>query len=297
MNWFRRLLHKSRSESELDKELRFHLEQQIADNIAAGASPETARRQAQQEFGGLERVKEEVRYTRWESHLENLFRDFRYAWRNLRKDRQFAIIAVFALALGIGASALVFSIFYNLVFNTFSAKDSSRLVVPVIHDANNGIAAEGDMAELTLHLADLDVIRDQNQVFENIVGYITAGGIVLANDGEHMYQFYDARVTADAFNFYGVPPLLGRGIVPEDGKPGAPPVFVMSYRTWKGDFHQDRNILGKTLTVDGQLRTLVGVMPQRFLAYGPQAQVWIPIIHSRDSLAQTENSWPYRWPA
>jgi putative ABC transport system permease protein len=93
MNWLRRLLHKSRSETELDKELRFHLEQQIADNIAAGATPEAARRQAQLEFGGLERVKEEVRDTRWESHLENLFRDFRYALRNLRKDRQFAIIA------------------------------------------------------------------------------------------------------------------------------------------------------------------------------------------------------------
>jgi hypothetical protein len=121
MNWFRRLLHKSRCESELDKELRFHLEQQIADNIAAGASPETARRQAQQEFGGLERVKEEVRDTRWESHLENLFRDFRYALRNLRKDRPFAIIAVFALALGIGVFTLVFSIFYNLVFNAWAS--------------------------------------------------------------------------------------------------------------------------------------------------------------------------------
>ena len=81
MNRLRRLFRKSRSERELDKELRFHLEQQIADNIAAGMPHEEARRRAQQEFGGLERVKEEVRDTRCETHFDNLARDFRYAVR------------------------------------------------------------------------------------------------------------------------------------------------------------------------------------------------------------------------
>jgi predicted permease len=283
MNWLRRLFHKSRSERQLDKELRFHLEQQIVDNIAAGCSPEEARRRAQQEFGGIERVKEEVRDTRWETHLENLVRDFRYALRSLRRDRQFAIIASFALALGIGSSTLVFSIFYNLFFNAFSARNANRLVVPVIQNGNSGVQADSNLEPLTLHLADLDVIREQNEVFENVVGYITAGGIVLANDGSHVYQFYDSRVTADAFDFYGVPPVIGRGIAPEDGRPGAAPVFVMSYKTWKSDFHEDPNILGKTLTIDGEPRTLIGVMPLRFRAYGLQAQIWLPITRSRNT--------------
>src|SRR5277367_5296254 len=88
MNWLRRLLHRSRNESQLDKELRFHLDQQIADYVAAGMSLDEARRRAQQEFGGIARVKEEVRDTRWETHLENLFRDFRYSFRTLRKDQR-----------------------------------------------------------------------------------------------------------------------------------------------------------------------------------------------------------------
>jgi putative ABC transport system permease protein len=289
MNWLTRLFRKEQTEKHLDAELRDHFDRQIADYIASGMSPQAARRRAKLEFGGLERVKEEVRDTRWETHLDNLFLDFRYAIRNLRKDRRFAMVAIFALALGIGASTVVFSIFYNLFFNAFAAKDASRLVVPVIQNTENTGQADSNLQPLTFPLADLDVIREQNQVFENIVGYLP-GAFVLANNGSQMYQFNGTRVTSDAFDFYGVPPLLGRGITPEDGKPGAPPVFVMSYKTWKGVFHEDPKILGKILTIDGEPRTLVGVMPQQFQAYGLQAQIWIPVTRSRDTPRADEES-------
>jgi putative ABC transport system permease protein len=283
MHWLHRLFRKNQSEKQLDAELRDHLERQISDHIATGMSVEEARRRAHLDFGGLESIKQQTRESRRGNFLETSFQDLRYAIRNLRKDRRFAIIAIFALALGIGASTVVFSIFYNLFFNAFAAKDANRLVVPVIQNTDSAGQSDNSAEALTLHLADLDVIREQNQVFENIVGYITAGGIVLANDSSRMYQFYDARVTSDAFDFYGVPPLLGRGIVPDDGKPGAPPVFVMSYKGWNGNFHADPKILGKTLTIDGEPRTLVGVMPARFQAYGTQTQIWIPVTRSRDT--------------
>jgi len=204
--------------------------------------------------------------------MDSLVRDFRYAVRGLGKDRRFAFVAVFALALGIGASTVVFSVFYNLVFNAFAARDASRLVVPVVQDAER----PGDERSLSVPFADLDVIRNQNRVFENIVGYASVD-MVLANDGPETYQFFGTHVTSDAFEFYGVPALLGRGIVQDDGKPGAPPVFVMSYRTWKGTFHEDTKLLGKTLTIDGEPRLLVGVMPERFQAFGSQAEIWIPV--------------------
>ncbi len=228
---------------------------------------------------------------RWESHLDNLSTYLRYALRTLRKDRRFSLIAIFALALGIGASTVVFSVAYNLLFNAFAARDAGRLVVPVLRDAESAAQAAADMAPLTVHLADLEAIREQNQVFENVVGYVTAGGIVLANDGPQMYQFYAGRVTSDAFDFYGVPPLLGRGIVPEDGTPGASPVFVMNYSTWKGIFNGDPKMLGKTLTVDGEPRTLVGIMPPRFQAFGSQDQIWIPLT-SRSDAARPAGEFP-----
>jgi putative ABC transport system permease protein len=289
MHWLHRLFRKDQSEKQLDAELRDHLEHQISDFIATGMSPEEARRRARLDFGGLESIKQQTRESRRGNLLETLFMDLRYAIRNLRKDRRFAMIAIFALALGIGASTIVFSIFYNLFFNAFAAKDASRLMVPVIQNTESTGQADKIAESLTLQLGDLDVIREQNQVFENIVGYMP-GAFVLANDGSQMYQFNGTRVTSDAFDFYGVPPFLGRGIAPEDGKPGAPPVFVMSYKTWKGVFHEDPKILGKTLTIDGEPRTLVGVMPQRFQAYGLQAEIWIPLTRSQNTPRAEEDS-------
>ena len=288
MHWLRRLFEKQQAEKYLDAELRDHLERQISDSIAAGMPSEEARRRAHLDFGGLESIKQQTRESHRGNLLETLFLDLRYAMRNLQKDRRFAMVAIFALALGIGSSTVVFSIFYSLFFNAFAAKDASRLVVPVIQNTENTGPSGSNLEPLTLHLADLDAVREQNRVFENIVGYIVE--MVLANDGSQMYQFSSTRVTSEAFVFYGMPPLLGRGIAPEDGKPGAPPVFVMSYKTWKGIFHEDPKILGKILTIDGEPRTLVGVMPPRFQAYGLQAQIWIPLTRSRDTPRAEEES-------
>src|SRR5580704_16112180 len=161
--------------------------------------------------------------------MESLVRDFWYAIRNLRKDRRFVATTIFALALGIGAATVVFSVFYNLLFNAVAAKEAGRLVVPVRQDLDKAGDMGWDAGALYCRLSDLDSIRQQNHVFENVVGYDS--GVVQLRDGEGTYQLNVAPVTGDAFEFYGVPALLGRGITPEDAKPGAAPVFVISYKT------------------------------------------------------------------
>src|SRR5215469_10814442 len=112
MSRIRHFLGKKSKEKELDKELLFHVEQQIADHIAAGMSPEEARRRANLAFGGMERAKEEMRDGRLGTLLDNLFRDFRYAVRNLRLDGRFSLLAMLALALGIGSATVIFSAVY-----------------------------------------------------------------------------------------------------------------------------------------------------------------------------------------
>jgi len=280
MRWLHHLFQKSHAEQQLDKELRFHLDRQIADYLAAGLSAEEARRRANLEFGGLDRVKEEVRDTRWETHLDNLLRDFRYALRSLGKDRRFAIVAIFALALGIGASTVIFSVIYNGFLHPFPYKDANGISIFQIHDldqAHTGGRGAFSVSEF------LDY-REQNHVFEDMVGTSYARVLYTHHDGA--MQLTAAKVTPNTFEFLGVPPILGRWITAEDGRSGAPPVVLINYRFWKEQFGGNPNIIGTTLTLNNVPATVVGIMPPRFQYFG--GDVWLPLNLNRNRIsAQT----------
>ena len=276
-SFLRRLAGRNAAENDLDAEVRAHLDLLTEEKLREGLPPAEARRSAFIELGGLEQVKEEVRASRSGFWIEQVWQDVRHALRNMRKDWRSALTAIFALALGIAASTVAFSAFYNLLFNAFAARDASQLVVLSLQNAEIGVAPEANLEPLYARLSDLDAIRRQNHVFEDVVGY--GRGITLLHDGDEIHQLYVAPVTANSFDFYGVPPLLGRGIIPADGAAGAPPVFVMSYRTWVGEFNADPRVLGKAFLVDESPRTLVGIMPARFQAYGALVQIWIPITN------------------
>ncbi len=166
LRWLRSLLpgffHGSNIDAEMDEEMRLHIQNRADDLERSGISRGEAERRARIEFGGVERFKEEVRETKWETHLESLFRDFRYAFRSLRKDRRFVVEAVFALALGIGASTVVFSVFYNLLFNAFAAKDAGRLVVPIMRMRRG----RGRPPNSWVHWEDVNYLREHNHAFE-----------------------------------------------------------------------------------------------------------------------------------
>ncbi len=269
---FEKIFRRKRNSADFAAEIQAHIQLEEDRLREQGLSAEEAHNRAYRTFGNVTHVQERF----YESHrwiwFDHLWQDFRFAARMLHKSPGFTAVAVLTLALGIGASTVGFSIFYNLMFNAFAAKDASRLVVPTMHDAD-----AGSTGALGLSLEDFEEIRKQNNVFEHVVGYVTWGGLVLANQGPHMYQFFVSRVTSDAFDFYGVPALLGRSIEPADGNPKAPGVFVISYDTWKSDFDGDPKILGENFVVDGEPRTLVGVMPPRFHAFGPNEQIWVPL--------------------
>jgi putative ABC transport system permease protein len=273
MNWIRRVFRKSQAEKSLDKELQFHLDRQIADYVAAGIPPAEARRRARLEFGALDRVKEEVRDTRWEIHLDNLLRDFRYAIRNLHRDRRFALTAILALALGIGSATVVFSVIYNGLLRPFPYEHANRLTIFMVHDLRNpNVPESGPDARGGLTPATFVRFQEQNTAFEDMIGFMNTE--LFCGKGQVMLHLHAAYVTANAFQFLGVPPLLGRAIIPDDGKPSAPLVFAMNYRIWQDHFNADPNVVGTSFVISGMSRTLVAVMPPRFQV--DNDDIWIP---------------------
>jgi putative ABC transport system permease protein len=270
MNWFKQLFSRGRLYSDLSDEIQEHLDEKTEELVANGMSREEAAHAARREFGNVTLIKEDCHeILRWPA-LENFLEDIRYALRTFRKSHGFTAVAVFTLALGIGATTSMFSVVYNLLFNPFPYKAADRLVVINIHNLKEQV--NSDREEFTI--PEFLDYRQQNHVFEDMVGeYAT---IAPFDDGKSTQNFGVAYVTGNTFEFFGVPPFLGRGITLEDAKPGAPSIFVMNYQVWEFDFNADAHILGKSFLVDGRRRTLVGIMPPRFAAANDRP-LWIPL--------------------
>src|SRR5580704_3362775 len=271
MRWLRRLGHKPLVEKRLDSELHFHLEQQIAEYITSGISPAEARRRAHLEFGSVERFKEECREARWENRLELLLHDLQFAFRGLRKNPRFTLAALLALALGIGASTAMFSVIYNALVVPFPYRDQGRLVTLRIHDLDQREGGESFFRGM-LSDPELHDYMEQNRVFDAFIANCEID--VVYDSGENNSYLAANFVTPGTFELFGVAPLLGRGLEPADYEPGAPPVFVLRYATWTNQFGSDPGVVGKSFSLNGVRRTLVGVMPLRF-AWGG-ANLWMP---------------------
>jgi putative ABC transport system permease protein len=202
--------------------------------------------------------------------VDSLIRDFRYALRSLRKDYRFSLTAILALALGIGASTVVFSVVYNAIFETVPYKNFSRLVVFKIDNLAN---AGGWKGRAYFFSNEVRAIRENNHVFEEMIAYENRRDYYRDGTSGH-YLPFGASVTANTFDFLGVTPLFGRGFSPEDSKPDSPPVFVISYQFWRNEFGGDSQMLGKKFILDDRVTTLVGVMRPGFEAFG--ANYWMP---------------------
>jgi len=287
-SFFRNLLRKRAIEQALDDELKSAVELLTQEKMNQGLSHPEARRQALIELGGVEQVKEEVRASRggWESFVETCWQDLRYGARTLRKSPGFTAVAALTLALGIGSATTIFSAIQNILLDPFPYTDAQRVVAIQIHDT-----ASGRPGGRTYYQAPefLDY-QEQNHVFEEVIGGTFLD--VLYDNGDGMEQFQGSYVTPNTFRFLGVPALLGRGIAPDDARPGAPPVFVMAYKLWIKRFNQDRSILGKTFVLNSVPTTLVGIMPQRFTKLG--AEVWMAKTMNRSDPQGSRDYWNFQ---
>ena len=197
--------------------------------------------------------------------------DLRYGMRQLSKNPGFAAVCVFTLALGIGASTLIFSIVYNGVLHPFPYRSADRLASITVEAADN----QGGHG--MYHLDEVAAFRSGNHSYEDILAY----GLwyVIYTHANTTEQVKGVGATPNAMGFWGVPTLLGRGFGERDVKSGAPPVVLLNYNYWIREFQGDKNVVGATMMLNGTARTVIGVMPPRFQAVG--ADLYMPISWTR----------------
>ncbi len=264
---------------DLDDELQFHLAMREQKLTESGVPAEEARYAARREFGNATSAKQTNRGMWTFPLLETLLQDLRYGLRQFRRNPSFAAIAIITLALGMGATTVIFSVVDGALLHPFPYKDANDISIFRIHNSNEA----GNTGRLWLSVPEFLDYREQNHVFADMTG--TGPGSVLYTTGGTTEDLSGAYVTGNTFVFLGVRPLFGRYINPDDGKPGAPAVFVMNYRMWQERFHGDRSILGRTFTLNGAPRMLVGIMPPRFQYFG--AAVWLPLSLGRNGVNAT----------
>jgi putative ABC transport system permease protein len=261
----RALTRQGRFERELDEELRFHLEMETATNVERGMSPEEARRKALLDFGGVEKVKEDCRdedRLRW---IETLAQDLRYGARLLRRSPGFTAAAVLTLALGIGANTAVFSVADAVFLRPLPFAEPERLAAVWLNGPGHSIS-QASFVEL----------REASRSLADVAAY-SAWGFTLTGSGEPE-MLKGARVSANLFRLLGARPALGRAFLPADGEPGRGQAALLGDGLWHRRFGADPKVLGRTITLNGESYTVIGVMPAGF--HFPSrdfSDLWLPL--------------------
>lgn len=282
LKYLARRIDRRRADQELDEEIRTHLEFEIEENVAAGMSREEARYAALRAFGNVALSQEDSRSVWGFRTIEMLWQDLRYGLRMLARNRGFTVVAVIALAVGIGANSAIFSVVNTVLLRPLPYKDPDRLVMVWEEGTPEGFPINSASA------ANYIDWRDQNQVFTDVavIGRVTFN---LTGTGEPE-RLDGRRVSANLFPLLGVQPKLGRMFSAEEDGPGANRVVMLSDALWQRRFGGRPDIIGKHLTLSGETYEVAGVMPPQFQFPSHDDQLWVPIAFAPQQAANRGNN-------
>lgn len=300
MNWLRRIFYRRRMERDLDRELQFHFESQVADKMRSGIAESEARRLTRIEFGGIEQLKEDCRESRGTIWIESTLQDTRYGLRQLCKTPGFTIVVVLTLALGIGANTAIFTLINAVMLRSLPVRDPQKLVVTEwtankppqeLETSSFGDCQDshGMHDDCSLSYPMFQKIREQKNLFANATAFagpvqmnLSAHGIATMAQG--------VLVSGSYFDTLGVRPALGRTLSLEDEQASAEPVAVLNYSYWQRAFGGSKNVIGQTIRLNNAAFTIVGVADSRFtgLTPGRSVDLWVPLSHA----ALLRQDWP-----
>jgi predicted permease len=274
----RNLFHRNSAEWELDEELRFHYQQQVEKLVEAGVPLGDAQRQARLMIGGVEQIKEECRDARGVRFLENVAQDARFGLRSLAKSPGFTAVAILTLTLGIGVNTALFTIVHGVLMNPLPFPQADRVVNlwerDVLEAGSFNVVSGGVFGDW----------QKQATSFQQMA-VVGEDSVNLSGDGGSLPESVAIRQCSyNLFSILGVQPALGRFFAEEDDRRGAPATVVLTNALWKRRYGGDRGIIGKTILLDAQKYTVIGVLPAWFDYPNTRTQLWLPVRHEASEM-------------
>ena len=277
-----------RLDSDLDDELRAHIDLAVEENMRLGMNAKAARAAALRGFGSVTQTKERYRMERGVPFIETLGRDVRFALRQLRKSPGFTLTAIVTLAIGIGGVAAVYSVVEAVLLRPLPFNEPARLVR--LHE---GVEHQFEQADLPAP----DVLRfaRDNRTFSAVAGFV-ATEFEVSGAGKP-FQAKAERVTASLLPMLGVQPMLGRAFTQAEDEDAAP-VALISYGVWRERFQSGANAIGATIDLDRRPYTIIGVMPRSFefpLDAGrlSHRDMWVPMSFTPDERQDETDNFQY----
>ena len=295
----------SRRKSELAEEIETHLKMAIADRVARGESPQSARAAAMREFGNVAMIADATRdqwgWLRWEL----LAQDVRYALRQLRNSPAFNFTVILTLALGIGANTAIFTLVHGILMRSLPVSDPGRLYR--IGDKINCCYYEGfqnDDGDFDLFSYDLYLqFKQAAPEFEQLAAVEAGGSSFSMRYGSTPARSLRSEyVTGNYFSMLGIGAYAGRLLAESDDNPGAAPALVLNYATWQADFAGDPSIVGATVYLNTHPFTVAGIAPPGFFGdrVSPHPpEIWLPLSGeavlegANASVKQPDTHWLY----
>lgn len=276
-----------RRERDLEDEVRFHFEMQFQENLRRGMSRAEAEYAARRSFGGVTQMQEKYRDYGRLALFENLWRDLRFAGRMLHKSPGFAATAILTIALGIGINASVFTLLNAMVLRPLPLPEAVRLVgmyQTFRGKIDRSVWGNGSQFSYPEYIQ----YRDQNRVFSGLIAYSDILHVTLAGSRE---KFDGDLASCNYFEVLQSPPVLGRGFVPgECAAPGAGSVVVLSDDAWRSLFAADPNIVGKSIHVNQQPMTVIGIAAPGFRGTELITPAfWTPLVNARMAVTPAES--------
>jgi predicted permease len=256
------------SDRDFGDELKSILQMYVEDNLRRGMTPEEARRQAHIRLGGLEQVQQIARDRRGLPWLEVFGRDLRYAARTLLRTPGFSAVAMLVMAIGIGASVSLFTVIHSVLLRPLPFPRADRLVAIYSQDAvwSHNTVAPGDFYDW----------QSASHGFEQMAIWRWTGFNMSASDGQ-LPEFLNAGTCSwEFFSTLGVSTALGRSFMAADDNPGVGRTAILSWSLFERRFNHNPAMLGNTVRLNGQLYTVIGVLPDWFQYPDPKIQLWVP---------------------